>query len=417
MNIAYYQNAPEEPDVVETDAVDIGSFSAAPGDSKRVNGLIFKVMTSWKKISTYTETLPEELYHLLVVIPTAPISSFPLNEPSAPSHLFAISIWNAIESENILLAIPYRLTGKAWSRVQLFLSSICGDFNPNHYSLKSADETNTTLTELHLTDSDMLAPGRYYLIAKEGVPSLDVIYRPFPIIPRGKKAKSASGSSSPTGSPSSASKKRTRISAILDDVDDSVLVEAAIEENNRRIQFGKQIIARDNHCVITKACVSTQATHILDHSFLSNGINSVRNGILLRSDLATAFDNGLFSFHFRDGHYYFVAISVDLECFDGQQLDENLRVRADNSTWWSLETCPQPKLVKFHLRNSIFQHMRDSTEVIDMDLSDDEDFVDESVSMARMRVQGFFGESEVGKTLSKRITANTLVNLLDEENF
>ncbi|KAJ3064589.1 hypothetical protein HDU99_004421, partial [Rhizoclosmatium hyalinum] len=70
MNIAYYQNAPEEPDVVETDAVDIGSFSAAPGDCKIVNGLIFKVMTSWKKISTYTETLPEELYHLLVVIPT-----------------------------------------------------------------------------------------------------------------------------------------------------------------------------------------------------------------------------------------------------------------------------------------------------------------------------------------------------------
>ncbi|KAJ3190633.1 hypothetical protein HDU82_003882, partial [Entophlyctis luteolus] len=292
----------------------VSPLRTAPGACKAKYGFTFKIMNSMKKVSFFFASLPEELFHVLVLVPIikysnlAPANLFMANLSSVPTtDSFAISIWNAMEDGKKLLIIPCGSSGRAWTRVQLFLSSVCGDFDPSCYSLKTANETNTAVTDLYLNELDILLPGRYYLIPKEGVQPLDVIYEPFPIIPKGKNSRLTSGSSSSIGSSSSATKKRTHMAAILNDVDDSVLVDGVAEVNNRTTLFEQGIIARDNHCVITKEYASTQAAHILAHSWwgdfesrkdllpqsirdavseLKGGINSVRNGILLRTDLA-----------------------------------------------------------------------------------------------------------------------------------
>ncbi|KAJ3378079.1 hypothetical protein HDU84_007968 [Entophlyctis sp. JEL0112] len=360
------------------------------------------------------------------------------NLASVPTHdSCVISIRNAMEDGKKLLAIPCGPSGKAWTRVLLFLSSVCGDFDPSCYSLKTANETNTAVTDVHLSEFDILFPGRYYLIPNEGVQPLDVIHQPFPIIPKGKNSRLTSGSSSSIDS-SSATKKRKPVGAILNDIDDSVLVDGVVEINNRTNLFEKEIIARDNHCVITKEYVSTQAAHILSQSWwrdfenrkdllpqsirdtvseLRGGVNSVRNGILLRTDLAAAFDRGYFSFKFYNDHFYFIAITTEYECFDGCQLDENLRIRWNNSSWWSPETRPSKSLVEFHFRNSVFQHMKRSEEGNDMEWSDNEGILNNSVLIARKRVEKFFDGSQVGISLAKLITNDTLVDILEGENL
>jgi hypothetical protein len=123
--------------------------------------------------------------------------------------------------------------------------------------------------------------------------------------------------------------------------------------------------------------MSLEATHILAHSWwnpsenrrgilpksivaavqsLHDKIDDVRNGLLLRTDLATAFDHGHFSLQLQDGHYRVVSLSREFENLDGLILDENRRVKSDGYSWWQSKF-PQPELVAFHLKQSVFKHL------------------------------------------------------------
>ncbi|KAJ3076253.1 hypothetical protein HDU98_004866 [Podochytrium sp. JEL0797] len=137
----------------------------------------------------------------------------------------------------------------------------------------------------------------------------------------GKRSSQSSAASSPASV-----QKRSRPLREISEVGDPELVERAVEANNRTVIFEKSVIARDNHCVVTKDYSAVQAAHILAHAWLGdyanrkgslpqdirtiisdldNGINNVRNGVLLRNDLAVDFDKGHFSFKFENGHYHF----------------------------------------------------------------------------------------------------------------
>ena len=89
---------------------------------------------------------------------------------------------------------------------------------------------------------------------------------------------------------------------------------------------------------------------------LDDKIDDVRNGLLLRTDLATAFDHGHFSLLLQDGHYRVVSLSLEFEKLDGLMLDENRRVTSNGYSWWQSKF-PQPELVAFHLKQSVFKHL------------------------------------------------------------
>ncbi|KAJ3344144.1 hypothetical protein HDU83_005394 [Entophlyctis luteolus] len=95
-------------------------------------------------------------------------------------------------------------------------------------------------------------------------------------------------------------------------------------------------------------------------STFPDGIDNVKNGILLNRDLAGAFDEGKFGFVFQGGHFYAVAITTDILELDGTQMDENLRTRYDGTSWWSSQNQPAVELLQFHFRNSVFKHMAGS---------------------------------------------------------
>ena len=79
---------------------------------------------------------------------------------------------------------------------------------------------------------------------------------------------------------------------------------------------------------------------------LTDEIDDARNGLLLRGDLAKAFEHGHFSLQHEDGHYSVVALSQAFESLDGVMLglDENQRMRCDGSSWWESKF-PHPELV------------------------------------------------------------------------
>jgi len=215
------------------------------------------------------------------------------------------------------------------------------------------------------------------------------------------------------------------------EVDDSVVISAALE-NHQTVLFEKEVIARDNHCAVTKKYAGNQVSRILADSWwanlpnrrqrlpkeivdvitaLGNEINHVKNGILLHIDLAWAFDKGYFSFKFENGHYCVIAITPDYEEYDGIVVDENLRVREDGSYWWSPETWPDKTLVEFHFRNSVFKNMKAGDDGENNEWSDDDESADEKVSLARMSIEKFFSGARFGK----KIASDTFSDVADDE--
>ena len=251
----------------------------------------------------------------------------------------------------------------------LFLSSICNEFNPNNYVLKSY----ITGQEITVSDDFMISRGQYAFIPKEGYNKLCVKDRSefVEIIPSSKLSKSSSVSSLSTHSIESDSK---------------------IHKRNPG-PFRDGLLSRDNHCVITRNYSDVEASHILAHSWwnyhasrryslpkdiqcvvsrLMNGIDDISNGVLLRRDLSDAFDKGHISFYFEHGNYFVAAIGIAYEQYDGMKLDHNTRQRGDGSIWWSDINRPNLKLIAFHLQNSVFRHMHAQGGVHDDDSDHEE---------------------------------------------
>ncbi|KAJ3337677.1 hypothetical protein HDU83_008548, partial [Entophlyctis luteolus] len=172
--------------------------------------------------------------------------------------------------------------------------------------------------------SSILLPGKYVFTPNRGS-HLKAEGSGLPIVPTsGLKRKSNPGSPS-----SSSATKKSRVEVLVAEDSESVTTDD-LELTERSSQFRERVIARDNHCAVTRSYGVLEAAHIVTHSWwrkrkellpidimqivssLHGGIDNVRNGILLRKDLATAFDEEFME-------------------FDGVQLDENLRQRSDGS--------------------------------------------------------------------------------------
>ncbi|KAJ3193206.1 hypothetical protein HDU82_002892 [Entophlyctis luteolus] len=336
-------------------------------------------MNSMKKVSFFTASLPEEVYHVLVLVP--PVSqmlvprvsrmlSFPALSTSAGVQIRkVIAIYSSLP-DTLLISVPTGQHGRPWHRILLFLQTLCGIFDVSKYTLKH--KVNKVLVDLSL-DSILILPGDYIFEPNIGCEDLKIQGEAFPITPTSKLKRKFN-----PGSPLTSLAKKTRVDTLASDDNESF---ASSESNNRSTKFREIILTRDNHCVVTRDYGSVEAAHILAHSWwndvpgrrdklpveirniilsLDGGIDNVSNGILLTPTLACAFDEGKFSFEFRDGHFYVIAITTEFLKLDGTPMDENLRERSDGTCWWSVENQPDSRLVDFHFRNSVFKHMKGS---------------------------------------------------------
>ncbi|KAJ3385693.1 hypothetical protein HDU80_000615 [Chytriomyces hyalinus] len=303
--------------------------------------------------------VPNKTYTQPTSLPTG-ASSEPVSDSfesaSAENHS-TIALYNSKEPPALIISVPSQPLGRPWHRIVLFLKLVCGNFEVSNYTLKRKVNGQYVTIPVNL-NSGNLSPGDYFVIPN-GCDDLMVDGVGFPIVP---------------GSPSSPSiSKKPWVDVFV--ADDGESSDSELDEE--LAQFRERVIARDSHCVVTRDYGTVEAVHILAHSWwedsakeslpddiwqlvseMYGGINSVENGILLNGTLAKAFDEGAFGFVLQEGHYYFVAITTEFLQLDGVQVDENLRKRSDGSCWWSEETRPHPGLVEFHLRNSVFKHLR-----------------------------------------------------------
>lgn len=149
-----------------------------------------------------------------------------------------------------------------------------------------------------IDDTVVVLPGNYTLLPKDGAELLHVIHMVCPMLPRGSLVRSRPASGD-------MAYKRTRT--------DGADVDRGIERPQRSAAFREQLLQRDNHCVISGRNNPLRACHIVAHSWwtraenrrgalpqevrdtigaLPEEIDNLQNGILLRTDLSIAFDNG-----------------------------------------------------------------------------------------------------------------------------
>ena len=300
---------------------------------------------------------------------------------TGPSY---VCLWSSLANEKkLMFTIPTSSRGKPWSRVQLFVESVCGPLR-GRFKLKDMSGT-----EMKTEPNTCISPGDYTLDSVDGNAELVFVEKKCGIVPSGRvgtslsctvastilpsshDTESASGGGSGSlqsvspGIPKAGSKRKS------DDTEDDS------QRNALYPNFITAVYQRDNHCVISKSSTNLEASHILAHSWWNNTtgrravlpasvattvhtlrdkIDDVRNGLLLRGDLAKAFGHGDFSLQLEGGHYRVVALSQAFESLDGVMLDENQRVTRDGSSWWKSKL-PHPALVAFHLKQSVFAHM------------------------------------------------------------
>ena len=201
----------------------------------------------------------------------------------------------------------------------------------------------------------ILLPGDYTIIPKESSsPQLCVTAIVYQIIPRRKSAQlqSPSPSPSPGQSPRQERKKQ------------------------RNHSFRESIIGRDSGaCVMSGRTKDTIAAHIIAFAYSNNanqsflpdhikevirswkdGIDDVRNGLLLSPDFSAAFDKGRIAIKYdrASDEYIVIAIEVEFQYIDSKRL-------------WQKEYpshClpPHPDLLDFNLQYCVMEHMRGSAE-------------------------------------------------------
>jgi hypothetical protein len=137
---------------------------------------------------------------------------------------------------------------------------------------------------------------------------------------------------------------------------------------------------------------------------LDGGIDHITNGILLHGSVSDAFDRGDISFQFSEGDYYVVSIIPKYESIDGRKVDGSLRTRFDGTVWWGPDDRPNPYLMAFHLRNSVFAHCRGAAGYDEFDSEDDK----ENLMIARSVVSEFFDNSEIGSKIASSLTSDAL---------
>ncbi len=299
------------------------------------------------------------------------------NEGSAVTAVCRIVLLpSLLPSDKPVLSIRCSARGLPRARIVSFVESVCGPLEGN-YKLRSLAGV-----EIISDETTWISPGSYALVPETERPPLAFKFQAYPIISSGRLStggSQASSSSQPTGD-GGVGVKRGRASLSSD----------AEDKNCRNSNFKHELYKRDNHCVISRDYETLQASHILADAwwgperrqilpseivdivqYLPDTIDSVQNGLLLRNDLAQAFDEGKISVQYQGNHYRVIAISPVYEEYDGRLLDENTRIRYDGTSWWQAGR-PHPDLLAFHLRNSVFRHMTAAGSDDDSENGDDE---------------------------------------------
>jgi hypothetical protein len=264
-----------------------------------------------------------------------------------------ISLWTSVaKKRKPVFNIPTGPRGKHWSRIIEFVESVC---DPIDGKFKLKDVSGK---EIKPGPDTYITAGYYELEPVDGSSELVFVEKRYEIIPSGPVGKPLAGSvvsgSSVAAESSSPDPSRKRA---LD----------CASNTERSANFTIAVYQRDNHCLISKDTTSLEASHILAHSwwskyeyrramlpdsvveaveYLDDNIDDVKNGLLLRRDLAAAFDNGDFSLQFQDGHYRVVSLTKQFESLDGLMLDENRRVRTTDPAGGS-STCQTPPWLSF----------------------------------------------------------------------
>ena len=287
---------------------------------------------------------------------------------------FQISIWTSLTKESRLFRIPVENGGKLWSRILLFVESVCGPITRT-FALKDM-QGRDVISSI----DDYVRPGDYLLVPISGTESLRIKETRFPIVPSGMhgsrspsaaQSAVASTADSDVGLASTSPGKRRRIESDADS-----------EKVNRKstfTTFTTKLYQRDNHCVVTRDCLSLEGAHILAHAWWTpadnrrhclpkeninavkdfpDEIDDVSNGLMLRTDLARSFYKGYFSLQLDEEKQHYRVVSLHPLCdgLDGIILDENTRLRSDGQTWWG-QNFSSPALVAFHLKNSVFANL------------------------------------------------------------
>jgi hypothetical protein len=285
---------------------------------------------------------------------------------------FQISIWTSLTKESRLFRIPVKNGGRLWSHILLFVESVCGPITGT-FALKDM-QGRDVISSI----DDYVRPGDYALVPISGTVSLRINETRFPIVPCGSMHSSrspsaaqsavASTTDSDAGLASTSPVKKRRIESDADS-----------EKVNRKSTFTTKLYQRDNHCVITRDCLSLEGAHILAHAWWTpadnrrhclpkeiinavkdfhDEIDDVCNGLLLRTDLTRSFDSGYFSLQLDEEKQHYRVVSLHPLCdeLNGIIIDENTRLRSDGQTWWG-GNFPSPVLVAFHLKNSVFANL------------------------------------------------------------
>jgi hypothetical protein len=324
-----------------------------------------------------------------------------------------IRVYNSEEKTNLILRRPCDKSGRKWVSLLAMLQAICKPFSAEEYFVKRFP----TKEIVPLSGDMLIKPGSYCLVPMNGADTLEWGYNPQPIIPSAK----SSVPSSPT-TYASGSKKRQR-----NEDENNVLMDAesittiALGKVERTARFRERLLQRDNHCCISRVSRGLEASHIVANSWwdssrrhflpedvvdaiysLEYSIDSVRNGLLLQRNVASDFDAGDFSLRYDRGHYFVVSLSPRYSHLEGTQMDENLRPMADGTLWWSSKSKPHPILVQFHLRNSVFKHMKGSGE--EPSGEDENDFL----AQAKQMVLDRLGDSEYAVKISENLSFEDL---------
>jgi hypothetical protein len=239
----------------------------------------------------------------------------------------------------------------------LFVESVCNTELKGRYYLKKQ------LSDEVLSSSELISPGNYVLEHMDGAEPFEFCGDVLDLLPSGRIGPKSQSTASPTPSPkrsASGGAARSGSSAHMPppppadafgpglkrvhDANPSAAVSrgGSFSRNSRGGSFSRMEHQRDNHCVISKKVDGLKASHFSAFAWwndvadrrsklsteilktvmvLPGRIDDVRNGLLLNSDLADAFDGGDFSLEHKDGHYYVVVLNPSYDEFDGLMLD------------------------------------------------------------------------------------------------
>eukprot|EP01112_Ceratiomyxa_fruticulosa_P004292 TRINITY_DN1476_c0_g2_i2.p1 TRINITY_DN1476_c0_g2~~TRINITY_DN1476_c0_g2_i2.p1 ORF type:complete len:508 (-),score=134.87 TRINITY_DN1476_c0_g2_i2:26-1549(-) len=222
-----------------------------------------------------------------------------------------------------LLSLPTNSPRKTNTIISI-LKALCGEFNEASFSLAEKDnQGNDILHNKDTTTTELITTGLYVLSPLSNNNNEDLHIIPQQHIDEYRLSKEKS--------------------ALPDE------------------HFSLHVIERDKCCVLTKDTTNCIATYIINPTFWENhkdhhllkvlltdskfGVNDVMNGLLLREDASTLFQQGLWSI--QKVQEKFLAVSLDSlsEAWDGLEITFN----EDNS--------PSEELLEFHFKLSCFSNL------------------------------------------------------------